>query len=112
MGKNKTINLEEFRSVVNAIFSHLIDDLKIKEIELTEDYYWEILESSLYKFDQDPPSPRIGSLADDLDFLSSLLSDKSHAIPIMFLHVAPVLRFIGQNVNPFEISNNGNHAEK
>jgi len=92
------INLGDLQTTVNAIFNHLMSDLKVDEVELTEDYYWEIPESSLYAVQDDIEPPTVGSLVDDLAFLRPLLTDKGQAVSLMLLHVAPLLRYLATKV--------------
>lgn len=92
------VKLDELQTMLNAIFSHLKSDLKIDEVELTADYYWDIPGSSLYAVDADMEAPTIGSLVDDLEFLRPLLTDKDQAVSLMLLHAAPLLRYIATKV--------------
>jgi hypothetical protein len=92
------IKLDELQAMVNSIFGHMKTDLKIDEVELTADYYWDIPSSSLYAVDVDMEAPTVGSLIDDLEFLHPLLSDKNQAVSLMLLHVAPLLRYIATKV--------------
>ena len=93
-----SINIAELRFVINSILSHVKNDLQLKEIELTEDYYWAIPDDSLYAVDRDAEPPNIGSLCDDLEFIKPLLLDKDHAFPLMLIHVAPILEYMALNV--------------
>ena len=92
--KKFVIKIDELQSTVNAIFNHMKSDLKIDEVELTTDYYWDIPGSSLYAVDTDMEAPTVGSLVDDLEFMRPLLNDEGQAVSLMFAHVAPLLRYI------------------
>lgn len=90
----KTLKIAELRQIINSIFSHIENDLGIKEVELTEDYYWNIADEVLYMGDNIEGEVTVGSLHADLDFLHPLLRDKGQAFPLMLTHVAPLLRFM------------------
>ena len=94
----KVISIEDLKSIINLILTHITDDLKISHLELTEDCYWEILEKNLYAIDGDRPPNVIGSLSDDWEFLEPLLTDRDQAISLMLAHVAPLLRYIANKV--------------
>ena len=99
MDQNKTsIKVEDIKAIVDAILTHIQDDLGINEVELTECFYWEISEKDLYSMDQGQREIVVGSLFDDLEFLTPLLSDRDQAVSLMLLHVAPLLRYIGTKV--------------
>lgn len=90
----KVLNVAELREVVNSIFLHIENDLGVKEVELTEDYYWNIADEVLYMGDNIEGEVTVGSLHADLDFLHPLVNDKAQAFPLMLIHVAPLLRFM------------------
>ena len=95
---NKIIKIEELKSILDLILTHITDDLGIKNIELTEDCYWELPEKSLYSMDYDQREIIVGSLFDDAEFLVPILADRSQAVSLMLLHVAPLLRYMGAKV--------------
>ena len=48
MERNKrVIDIAHLRTIVDSIFSHIEDDLGIKEAELTEDQYWDFSDQVL-----------------------------------------------------------------
>jgi hypothetical protein len=96
--KKFMIKLDELQTVVNSIFNHIRSDLRLDEVELTADYYWDIPGSSLYAVGADMEAPTVGSLVDDLEFLRPLLTDQDQAVSLMLLHVAPLLRYIATKV--------------
>lgn len=99
MGKNDSaIDISKLRTIVDLIFNHIQKDLRINEVELTEDYYWNISDEALYAVGQNPEDVSIGSLYDDLEFLMPLLKDKEQAFSLMLVHVAPLLRYIAMKV--------------
>src|SRR4051794_20177949 len=80
MERNKSvIKISQLRTIIDLILSHIENDLQLEEIELTEDYYWNIPDEVLYSVAQNPEELSIGSLYDDLEFLIPLLKDKEQA---------------------------------
>lgn len=99
MVNNSAINLEDLRWAINAIFDHIKEDLKIEDCPLTENYYWDISDDSLYAVDKDAETPSVGSLQDDWEFLRPLLSqDRNQAVSLMLIHAAPLLRYVGRKI--------------
>ena len=99
MDDNKAlIKIRDLKLIVDAILTHITDDLGKDEIELTRDFYWEIPEDRLYLLEEDPSGFTMGNLLDDLEFLKPLLSDREQAVSLMLSHVAPLLRYIALKV--------------
>ena len=94
--KKTEIDLVELKRVVDAIFGHLLNDVGITKISLSEDddFYWEVPDDRLHAVQKDQPRLDIGRLTDDWEFLSAILKDRKQAVGIMFMHVAPLLRYI------------------
>ena len=92
------IALSELRSSINAIFDHIENDLKIREIELEKNFYWEVDSESLFDTRSKPLLDSVGSLHDDWEFLSSVAIEKDQAVALMLTHAAPLLRYIGEKV--------------
>jgi hypothetical protein len=88
------------KKVVDAIFDHIGNDLKIEKLPLREDqdFYWEVPSDSLYAVKGAQPQLDVGRLRDDWEFLESITKDKSQAVALMLTHVAPLLRHIGEKV--------------
>ena len=99
MENGSAIKIEDLRRVINAILDHIKDDLEIEECQLAENFYWDLAGDSLYVVDKDAETPSIGSLQDDWDFLRPLLSqDRTQAVSLMLVHVAPLLRYLGHKI--------------
>ena len=94
------INLQMLKQITNTILDHVIDDLKMDVVSLddAQDFYWNVPESQLYAVKLDQPQLDIGRLSDDWDFLSEIKGDKEQAAAIMLVHLAPILRYIGEKV--------------
>ena len=91
------IEINDLRQVANRIFDHIQKDLKIDKVRIDQDY-WDIPKDKLYDPTKDPSDLVLGQLYDDWEFLSSILSDKEQAVSLMFVHLAPLLRYIGEEV--------------
>jgi hypothetical protein len=92
------IKVADLREVTNRIFDHIEHDLKIDEVTLDKDCYWDIADEQLYNPLEDPSSFSLGQLFDDWEFLTHILSDKEQAVSIMFIHLAPLLRYVGLKI--------------
>lgn len=91
------IDIEKLRTITNLIFEHITTNLKVKKIELKQDYYWNIPSERLYDMSKDPAEFTAGQLYDDWDFLTKI-EDREEAVALMFIHLAPLLRYIGEEV--------------
>jgi hypothetical protein len=95
------LKIAELKLVVDAIFAHITNDLRIDAVTVPDenDYYWSIpLDAPLDLKNPVMPEPDVGRLSDDWEFLASILKDKVNAVSLMLIHVAPLLRFIGVKV--------------
>jgi hypothetical protein len=96
MGKPLKITIDDLQEVTNAIFDQLRSDLKSGEVVLGKDSYWEVGPDEMYDFSCAPDGTKlhVGQLYDDWDFLQKILNDKDQAVTPMFMHLAPILRYI------------------
>jgi hypothetical protein len=92
------IDISQLREITNRIFDHIEKDLKITGVRIDKDYYWDIPDKDLYDPSKDPGKLVFGQLYDDWSFLLPILSDKELAVSIMLIHVASLLRYIGNKV--------------
>jgi hypothetical protein len=92
------IKISELRMVVNRIFDHIENELGQRIISLSQDDYWELGQIDRYDFTKDPSRHEVGKLYDDWEFLSAILTDENNSVPYMLVHLAPLLRFIGEEV--------------
>jgi hypothetical protein len=96
MARDGTIQIDALRKVVNGIFDFIEKDLGISEVDLKKDHYW-IFDDDLYGMAR-PEELGAGSLQDDWEFLLSSAKDKAQQLPIMLIHVAPILQALSQAV--------------
>jgi hypothetical protein len=106
MAKTKTIDIIELRKITDLIYEHILDNLKIKSVEMTEDMYWSISAKNLYDIEKKPNDFGIGQLYDDLDFLRHILDDESQAVPPMMMHLAPIFQYLATQVDWYETEGN------
>lgn len=92
------INLEKLQIVVNQLFDHIIKTRHVNSIKLAsnQNYYWQIEPEKLYDISVKPSEFTVGSLADDWDFVSSLLDKNSDPVAYQLTEVAPLLNYIGE----------------
>lgn len=92
------IDLFELKRIIDEIFAHLINDAGVRKLDLPKDegFYWEVPTDRLYAVQQGQPKLDVGRLSDDWEFLSAILKDKRQAVGFMLVHLAPILRYIGE----------------
>lgn len=92
------ISISELRLVTNRIFDHIEHDLGYASVNLDQNSYWDVADEERYDFTKSPEGLGHGQLHDDWEFLSSILRDKDQAVSLMLIHLAPVLRRVGEQV--------------
>jgi hypothetical protein len=92
------VSIEVLREVTNRIFDFIERDLKTKSVQLPHNYYWSVSDEVLYAMDSQPPQLDVGSLVDDFSFVAAASKDPSQAIPLVLMHIAPLLRALSRAV--------------
>jgi hypothetical protein len=94
------LDIRGLKKIIDAIFDRIINDVKIEKLAVKgdRDLYWEVPSYKLYDVKEAPPHLDVGKLADDWEFLQSISKDKDQAVALMLIHVAPLLRHIGQEI--------------
>jgi len=92
------INVSDMRTVINRILDHIEKDLGYMSVKLSQDDYWDVAEVERYDFTKSPNNYVAGQLHDDWEFLTSIMKDKDQAVSLMLIHVAPLLRCIGEEI--------------
>lgn len=103
MSKTVEIKVSDHRAVINNIFDHMEQDLKIPSFELEHDFYHDFFTGMEIYNPYVKPESGLGQLYDDWEFLQPLLKDKESSLPLMFIHVAPLLRYIAQSVRSYPL---------
>lgn len=96
----KKVDLQNLKKIVDAILDRMINKLKVNEvtIEKEQDLYWDVPSEGLFLVIEDQPKLVIGSLSDDWEFLQCILEDSDGGVSLMLIHVAPLLRYIGEKI--------------
>lgn len=94
------LEIRDLKKVTDAIFDHIINDLKIEKftIEEKKDFYWNVPSDKLFAVTDPQPQLDVGRLSDDWEFLEPILKDKIQAVALMMMHVAPLLRHMGEEI--------------
>jgi hypothetical protein len=94
------IDIRVLKKITNAILDHVINDLKIKKISIKEDqdFYWEVPSDQLYAVKKGQPQLDMGRLLDDWEFLAPIKNDNEQAVALMLIHLAPILKYLGEEV--------------
>lgn len=115
MASDRTIQIDALRKVINWIVDFIEKDLGISEVDLKKDHYWNVFDDDMYELAR-PEDLGAGSLQDDWEFLLSSAKDKAQQLPIMLLHVAPILQALSQalpsSTSPSESSEAERHVLK
>lgn len=94
------IDLRALKQVTNAILDHIINDLGIEKFAIKgdQDFYWEVPSDQLHTVKKEQPQLDMGRLSDDWEFLAPIIDDKNQAIALMLIHLAPLIRCLGEEV--------------
>ena len=94
------LDIRELRKTVDAIFDHILNDVKVEKLTIKDDrdFYWEVPSDKLFAVKDARPQLDVGRLADDWEFLQSVCRDKQQAVALMLIHAAPLLRHIGEEI--------------
>jgi hypothetical protein len=102
MEQKNEIVIDDLRRVINEVLDFIELDLQKKSVPLTKGLYWTVPTDEQYDMTKEPAMLNCGDLRDDLEFLKSNLDDKECALPLQFLHVAPILRFLALHLDNFK----------
>jgi len=92
MNNNMKISVDEIQKITLQLLSRLKES-KGDEIELANDYYWEISDEELYKPYEEPKNITMGQLSDDIKEIRRLISSDD-AIVYDLKRLAVILRAI------------------
>jgi len=90
------LDLKVLKAVINRLLDHIIEVRGITQVNLEQPYYWDLPTESLYDVTQKPEDFDVGSLADDWEFVSSLLDEQTQPVAYQLTEVAPLLRYLGE----------------
>ena len=92
------IDLLELRAVALRLLNHVIDTCGVTKISLDENFYWTVPADVAFKTDAMPTQLDVGSLADDWEFVSSLLRPDAIPVAYQLTELAPLLAYIGEKL--------------
>ena len=87
--------------LINSLRKRLDNGVNVK---LDADYYWDISLSDAFDMEKAPTQLHCGQLQDDWDFLLKILDDEKQAFPLMFVHLAPIFKYLAAVNNNFIVS--------
>ena len=91
------INLKLLQKTTNDLFQHL-DDLNINEVEIKEDFYWNIPREHKYNPYKEPENLDVGQLQNDWDEILKISSKESEPITYALVWLSSLLRIIGEQI--------------
>ncbi len=92
------VSIDVLRDVTNRVFDFIERDLGTKSVELPGNFYWSVPGDTLYAMDKQPQQLDVGSLVDDFGFVAAAHKDQSQALPLILMHVAPLLKALSTSV--------------
>jgi hypothetical protein len=72
MDNNMKVNIDEIQKITIILLSKLKES-KGNEIEISNDYYWDISQDELYSPYEEPKNITLGQLSDDLEEVQRLI---------------------------------------
>lgn len=97
----KQVSIERLRETINSVFDFIERDLGQSAVPLPSNYYWTVPDDALYMMEHPPKQLDCGSLTDDLEFAEAAYTNREQAIPLMFIHLAPLLYALAKSVPSF-----------
>ncbi len=70
------ITIEELQGLFSLIIEHF-KSLKIKELQLNDNWYWKVDENEKFAFEETPKNLNIGNYLDDIERAKTILENKS-----------------------------------
>lgn len=92
------VRLDEIQNILTLLISNLREQ-KGNEIELKNDFYWDIASNKLYNPYEEPNELSLGQLSDDLKEIYRLSKSNEKAISYDLKRIAEILRALS-NENP------------
>lgn len=89
------MSVEELRRAALALFRHL-EECGQNEVEIAEDYYWEVAASGRYNPYEEPEAHTLGQLSDDWSELLQIASGAREPTAYGLVWLAAVLRRVGE----------------
>ena len=96
----REINLKVLKSAVDAVLDHLMEDLGIENVAIEDkkDSYWDCPYPEMHDVSMQPGDLTVGQLSDDFNFVRLVRRGHSADVSYNFVHIAPLLRYIGETI--------------
>lgn len=101
MESHKEVSVQMLREVANNVFDFIQRDLGQDMVKLPSNFYWVVPDDVLYSMGAQPKQLDCGSLNDDSEFVEKAHAHREQAIPLMFMHLAPLLYALAKAVPSF-----------
>lgn len=88
--------LINLKAATNRVLDHIIERCGVETVEIETSFYWDIDPKSRYNMNEDPDRLDVGSLEDDWNFSSSLLSEETQPLANQLTELAPLLLYVGE----------------
>jgi len=85
------IRIDDLSKVINVLLSNLSDSLG-NEIDISNDFYWDISEEQLYNPYEKPNDLSLGQISDDLNEVNRLCVNDRDVVPYDIKRVAEILK--------------------
>jgi hypothetical protein len=85
------INIDELQLILSQLLSRL-KEIKGTDIELNNDFYWDIPSEELYNPYQEPKELTLGKLSDDWQEIKRLTDNQLDAIPYDLKRISNILK--------------------
>ena len=107
----EVISIKYLRDITNHIFDFIENDLQLSEAVLNQNFYWAISEDDVYELSSEPKEMSVGSLIDDWDVIEGIDGDLSQALPLVFLHIGPLLQYLAAELPNYVSDDSSNNEE-
>jgi hypothetical protein len=94
------INLKVLKAAVNAVLDHLMEDLRIEDVTIDDgqDFYWDCPYPEMHAVSMQLTDLTVGRLSEDFDFIKLVHRGQSADVSYNLVHIAPLLRYIGETI--------------
>jgi hypothetical protein len=98
--ESRKIKISELRAACNLVFDQLeAEGNTAIDLDIKNDFYWDLEDRMRFDLKGDAAKLVTGSIADDLDFVESMLGD-SFGHVLMLMHITPILTYIRLRLAP------------
>jgi hypothetical protein len=94
------IDIRKLQRAVNQILDHVVQNRGVQMFPISpeQDFYWDVPGDRLHAVKEAQPNLDVGRLTDDWGFVEQSIGDKDAQVSLMLVHIAPLLRKIGESV--------------